>query len=57
MFAFGDPLEPVVWILLFITMLLATFALMVTEGYNDNESLPFNPWGLFYDCWFPRFTS
>jgi hypothetical protein len=57
LFAFGDPLEPVVWILLFITMLLATFALMVTEGYNDNESLPFNPWGLFYDCWFPRFTS
>jgi hypothetical protein len=52
LFAFGEPLEAGVWVLLFAEMIVAAACLMLVEGYGDNEALPLNPWGLIMDCWF-----
>ena len=57
LFAFGEPLEAGVWVVLFAEMMVAAACLMLVEGYGDNEALPINPWGLIMDCWFHYFLA
>ena len=56
LFAFGDPLGPEVWVVLFAEMIVAAGALMLVEGYGDNEALPLDPRGLICDCWYACFS-